>query len=183
MALQARGDIAELASTFKEMAHLPTGTVIYAWKADVNGDGKNEVFLIAGTDYDQQAKHDNPKDVPSWCVYLENADKSGYQLSRGTVEPELGSDVGPALPQIDPEKMYIGPISQLGKPGIVTIQTDYAKDLPAVSYICAYTIEGDHLKETLLAQYNPTEGRNPIYDHYLSNEHRTRVKLEKITVR
>ena len=173
-------DVSDPVEAFKNSAHLASGTVLYRWEADVDGSGRNDVFLDLDEDFHRREKHfDN---IPGWCVYLQNANKSGYVPSRGTVIPSLGAGVGPAVPQINIDKMYIGPISQLGRSGIVTLQIDNPQRAPSVAYIRAYTVEGDHLKETTLAQYDPTKGSNPIYDQYLSKEQRTSVKLDKITL-
>ena len=178
----AYADVADPVLAFKEMAHLPSGTVIYRWDADVNDDGRKEVFLNLATGYNHQAKRGNPKIVPGWIVYLQNPGKTGYQLSRGVEDSEVGPGVGPGVPEIDETRMFIGPITQLGKRGIVTVQIDYPKRGPAVAYIRAYTIEADHFKCVLLAQFDPTLEKNAIFDQYLSKSKRTMVTLKKITL-
>lgn len=179
--LRAQSDTVDPVADLNQVAHLPSGAIVYRWETDVNKDGRMEVSLDLKTNYNRQAKHGNPRIIPAWYVYLQNESKTGYALSRGTEDTEVGLGVGDELPLIDPEEMYIGPISQLRQRGIVTIQRDFPINMPPVAYIRAYTIEGDHLKLFLLSKYDFTKGPNSIYDQYLSNSKRTKVLLQEIT--
>jgi len=172
-------DVVDPVAALQSSAHLPSGTIVYLWEANVEGNGRNVIFIDLDEDFHRKIKH--YENMPSWYVYLQNATKTGYIRSRGVEVTDLGPGVAPTAPQINIDNMYIGPVSELGKAGIVTIQIDYSK--VSTAYIRAYTVEGDHLKETLLAQYDPTKASNAIYDQYLSKEHRTTVKLEKIILK
>ena len=149
----------------KGLLEANTDETMYKWNADVNGDGKVIVFLTL-KDFYQKDRHDGQ--IPQWTVYIPKADGSGY-LSAPNNEP-----------QIDQEKMFVGQITQLNQRGIVTIQIDRPRRDPAVAYIYAYTIEGDHLKQTKLAEYDPDAGDNIICNQYLTDTKRTRVVLQEI---
>jgi hypothetical protein len=177
-AVQLKADVLDPVSDLKQVAHYPSGTVLYRWLADINGDGKKEVFLEAESDY-KQDRHDG--DMPSWDLYLQNRKGGTFFLSNDIDIPESGG-LGPGLPKIDPDAMYIGRISELRRRGILTVGTDYPRRAPPVRYIYAYTIEGDHFKQVLLAQYDPTKGPNPIYQKYLTEAKRTKVPLEKVVI-
>ncbi|HEX4084054.1 MAG TPA: hypothetical protein VHY22_04025, partial [Chthoniobacteraceae bacterium] len=105
-------------------------------------------------------------------------DQGGYALCAAKSDDEPGN----YYPQIDVDDFFIGYISELGKRGLVTMQTDPAwHDRPSVARIYAYTLEGDHLKRTKLAEYNPEKKDNPIYNKYLSESRRAKVQLQQVT--
>ena len=150
--------------------------VLYEWKGNIAGDGKLAVFLTSKESV-LEARHDGV--VPSWSVYLPKLNGGGHMPLAGVDE---GTGVSPVNSvEIDSDVMYIGPIEQLGKNGIVTIQTDHPRQTHAVAYIYAYTLEGDHLKKSKLAEYNPDQGVNPIYEKYLSEANRTKIHLQEVT--
>jgi hypothetical protein len=162
---------------FRAFMHEGATKTLYYWKLNVNGNGKPVVFLTTQEDY-KTDRHDGA--VPSWRVYLPTADGRGYVPGRGIDFGDYVSefnDIG-----VDPEKVYAGRITQLGKRGIVTIQVDEGRKRdPSVAYIHAYTIEGDHFKHVILATYNPDSVKdNPIHKQYLSSKRRMKVQLREI---
>lgn len=169
-------------ATFNELIQ---GRIVYKWQIDLNNDGLTDVLLdtkltpeeIAQADADTKNQYD--PDLHGFSVYIAKADGSGYVTRTGIDEGD--SDISYVLPQIDITRCFVGQITQLNKWGLVTIQTDYPRSGPGVSRIYAYTIEGDHLKQTLLAEYDP-EQSNAIYDQYLSDSHRTQVQLQEVTL-
>ena len=44
----------------------------------------------------------------------------------------------------------------------------------------SYTVEGDHLKRSLLTEFSPGQS-NAIYDEYLSDAHRVQVQLAEVS--
>jgi len=169
----AWADTSDPVSDYKNAKGLSATDVLYKWTADVNGDGQPEVFLDLKEAY-QEDKND--RQVPSWRVYVAATNGGNYSQIAGIDD---GDGVSPFLPQIDPERVFVGQVTQLKKPGIVTLQSDMARSGAGLSRIYAYTVEGDHLKQTLLEQYNPNQS-NAIYDQYLSDNHRTQVQLQEV---
>jgi hypothetical protein len=171
-ALMARADVIDPVSDYKNTKSLTAADVLYKWGADVNGDGRLEVLLNLKEAFLEDKKD---RQVPSWRVYIATANGT-FSLVTGVDE---GDGVIPSLPQIDPERVFVGQVAQLNKRGIVTLQSDVARTGVGVSCIYAYTIEGDHLKKTLLVQYN-SEETNVIYDQYLKDNLRTQVQLQEV---
>jgi hypothetical protein len=145
----ACGGVNDPVADHKRSHGLGAANTLYRMDIDINGDGRNEVLLCLKASY-LEDKHDGQ--VPSWDVYLADAGASTYSLSLGLDD---GEGVSPVLPRIDPSDIFIGKIEQLNKRGLVTVQTDFPKKGHPVRYIYAYTVEGSHLKETLLTKYNP----------------------------
>lgn len=172
----ARAGTSDPVADYKSSKSLTSSDILYKWTADINGDGQNDVLLDLKADY-QEDKID--RQVPSWRVYIAATGGGSYEQATG-VDDGGGDGVSPLLPQIDPEKVFVGAISQLGVSGIVTVQTDATVSGVRLSRIYAYTVDGSHLKRTLLAEYNAENG-NAVYDQYLSDSHRTSVTLQQIT--
>ena len=146
--------------------------IISKWTADLTGDGKKVVFLDDKNDVNHLHDDDGmPRGyaMTSWIAYIPNENGTDY-LTPSNEGVEMNLD-----------KVYVGQITQLGKKGIVTVQEDASKNGDPVSNIYAYTLEGNQLKKTLLAQYNPDKGSNPIYQQYLSPSKRTQVQLQTVT--
>jgi hypothetical protein len=172
----AWADVSDPVADMQSVRGLTTGDVLYKMVLDVNGDGRNDVLLCYKDDYDDSISNN---EAPEWDIYLATGTNTythlmGIDLGQGTSQ-------GPAAPNLSLSQMFVGQITQLNEPGIVTIQTDYPTTLPAVTYIYAYTVEGGHLKQTLLAQYVPGTA-NAIYDQYLSSTTRTQVSYQQITL-
>ena len=178
--LLAIGMASAIASTtdpvadYKSQKSLLSTDTVSKWTADFAGNGHPSVFLSLKTDYDEDTKDGQ---VPSWIVYIASADGTSYTESTGLDE---GSGTSPVLPQIDPNLVFVGQITQLSKPGLVTVQTDSPKNGTPTNYVYALTVESGHLKKTLLAQYSSNQ-TNAIYDQYLSDAHRTTVTLQQVS--
>jgi hypothetical protein len=158
---------------YKHEKGLEASDILYRWTCDIDGDGKDEVLLGFKDSFKED--HENGQ-TPSWRVYLASKSEAGYSPSKGT---DFGQGVGPALPQIDPDHLFVGHIDELNKHGLVTMKEDHPRSGDDVRRVIAYTIEGDHLKETKLVEYNPS-GRNAIYDKYLGGEKRAHIQLEEV---
>ncbi|HEV7403061.1 MAG TPA: hypothetical protein VGO11_09055 [Chthoniobacteraceae bacterium] len=171
--ISGHADVINPLSDFKAKMDIAGSDFVYRWEVDIDGDGKKEVMLSSQLDYEQELKDGQ---LPGWLVYIAKSHGSGYVFAK---ELDEGGVIGYAIPQIDPEMLYVGMIEQIGKRGIVTMQVDHPRKAPEVAYIYAYTINGDHLKKTLLAKFEPKKG-NPIYDQYLSESKRTKVKLQQV---
>jgi hypothetical protein len=164
--------------------HGLTGRVVYRWNVDLNNDGKNDALLDTKLtpaeikEENNETKGQYDPNVHGFEVYIAKSDGSGYVESTGVNDgTELG--LGLAL-EANITRCFVGNITQLSQWGLVTIQNDYPRDGTSVAYIYAYTIDGDHLKRTQLAQYDPSES-NAIYDQYLSDSHRTTVTLQEVS--
>ena len=119
------------------------------------------------------------KDEIDFDVYILQGD--AYARSRGIAEDDGTADG--AVVSIDRTRCYVGKIAQLNKWGLVTIDHDPSgRKNSASNTVYAYTLVGDHLMRTTLAQYDPDKGGNAIYDQYLSAAHRTPIKLQEVTL-
>ena len=65
---------------YKARQGLESTDIIYRWTADVDGSGKNEVFLSLKEEYLDSEK---AIEVPTWVVYMPKRDGTGYALSSG----------------------------------------------------------------------------------------------------
>ena len=178
----APADVVSPVIDYQKLHKLQVDDIFYRIDLDINGDGKNAVLLTSEDDLEEVklTKVDKTEEVPSWYFYIAKRDGSGYVLSSGV---DSGGAIGAGLPKINPKQLYVGMIKQLGKRGIVTIQVDHLrKGGGNWAYIFAYTIEGDHLKETQLAKYELEKG-NPIYEQYLTESKRTKVKLQVVKMK
>lgn len=168
--------IADPVTDFKTGLAIPDGDKILKWVCDVNGDGKSEVLLSLKSDFDKDMKRHEP---PGWSFYI--ADSTGGSYSRST-----GTEYQPAtlsindMPLIDPEVCFIGLITELGKRGIVTMRIDNPREGESIGKIYAYTIEGDHLKRTELAQYVIVQGPHALFTKYLADDKRTHVQFQEL---
>jgi hypothetical protein len=159
---------------FKIGLTIPSGDKILKWAADINGDGRYEVFLSLKSDFDSAvADHDST----GWHVYIAENTGSSYWRPEG-IELTPGT-ISLISPDIDTDACYVGQITQLGKSGVVTMRIKNPRSGESVATIHAYTIEGDHLKSTQLAQYQPGVS-NAVFDQYLKENVRTRVQLQEI---
>lgn len=159
---------------FKTGLTIPAGDKILQWQADISGDGKNEIFLSLKSDFNGAAADNDP---PGWVTYIAELTGSGYLRSQGIeLEPDTIDSI---LPDIDPDTCYVGQITQLNKRGIVTMRIKNPRSGESVATIYAYTIEGDHLKYTQLAQYEIGQS-NAVFDQYLKDNVRTQVQLQEI---
>lgn len=171
---QAAASTTDPVADYKTEKSLSSADTLSRWTADLAGNGHSSVFLSLKTDYDEDT---NDGQVPSWIVYIASADGSTYTQSTGLDE---GDGVAPALPQIDPNLVFVGQITQLSKPGLVTVQTDNPKNGTSTSYVYALTVESGHLKRNILGQFAPYQ-TNAIYNQYLSDAHRTTVTLQQVS--
>jgi hypothetical protein len=156
---------------YRSSTQYPAPSILLKWQADINGDGKNETFLTRKGYFDEDV---NAGQLPSWEIFLASATVNTFTESTGIQNEGEGEDLfGPgSVPQIDVKACFVGLVTELGKQAIVTEQTDNPRVGDPVARIYAYTIEGDHLKRTKLAEYNPTQ-TNALFDKYLKDGKRT----------
>ncbi len=164
---------------FKTNFTIEPGDKILKWQIDINGDGYNEIFLTLKSNHDKD-KEDN--DIPAWDVYLSDENGSNVIRSKGIQDPGDEPDsIGlGGLPCIDIESCFIGQITEISKRGIVTMRIKNPREGESIGEIYAYTIEGDHLKQTELAQYVIAEGHHPLFYKYLSDDKKTTITVTEI---
>src|SRR5580658_9604264 len=140
------------------MSNTIPSQVIYMWRTDLNGNGKKDFLLEAkltpqekDKDEEETKYYSNPN-VHAFTVYIAKPSGSGYTECTGIVEDGM---FGPALPEVDITQCYVGPIKEIHRFGLVTVQQDDPRHGPPVARIYAYTVDGDHLKQTKLAEFNP----------------------------
>lgn len=174
---------------FAKYYSLSSGRTIYKWNVDLNNDGTLEILLASKLTSEEQtdaSKEDNwnpqTPDELGFFVYIPNSNGSGYTQIKGT---DFGTYFQPGtVLSVNRTRCFVGKITQLNRWGVVSVDIEPAgKKSTASATVYAYTLEGDHLKVTNLAQYDPTaKGSNAIYDQYLSDAHRTAIKLQEITL-
>jgi hypothetical protein len=165
--LGAYAQIADPVTSFRAGIEEPNPVAILKWEADLNGDGKNEVMLSRKDEYEAEI---NEKDIPGWFVFI--ATPTGFVESKGTQDQGDNALGVRDLPMIDLDACYVGMVAEIGKHGLVTQQVDNPRVGDAISRIYVYTIEGDHLVRTKLAQYSlPIP--NAVFDAYLKDGKRT----------
>jgi hypothetical protein len=141
------------------------------WQADINGDGKSETFLTRKEYYDEEIAVNMP---PSWEVFIASAVANTFTESTGMLDQgeDPNSFAPGSVPQIDVKACFVGQVTELGCHALITMQIDNPRAGESIARIYAYTIEGDHLKRTKLAEYNPTQ-TNALFDKYLKDGKRT----------
>ncbi len=151
------------------------GGPLKKWTADIDGDCRPEIFL---TRKDNHTADLERSQTPDWNVYLADSGAITYSGSTGiklagttAVDPQV-------VPQIDPERCFVGTVSQISGRALVTIVRDVRYEEPW-NVIYAYTIQDGHLVETKLAEYK-ADTTNPIYNEYLADDKRTSVTLEEV---
>jgi hypothetical protein len=141
---------------------------VIKWDIDINGDGKNEMFLSLKDEHDQDVALNLS---PSWFVYIADGVVTSYKQSTG-IKEQGEDEIGATVPMIDIKVCFVGLVSELGRHAIVTEQIDNPRVGEPIARIYAYTVEGDHLKRTKLTEYNPMQS-NVIFDKYLKDDKRT----------
>jgi hypothetical protein len=144
-----------------------TSVPILKWEADINGDGKNEVMLNRKDNISAAAEAER---LSGWFVFI--AQGNNFLKSKGVQELNDDSLDVSSLPQIDLAACYVGMVAEIGKHGLVTQQIDNPRVGDPIARIFVYTIDGDHLVRTKLAEYNPMLP-NALYDAYLKDGKRT----------
>ena len=153
---------------FRSTSSEPTAKLM-KWAADINGDGKSEVFLSNKDDYDNDVAAETPA---GWFVFFASQADNTFTESTGIQEADEDSIGVGGLAAIDLKLCFVGQVSELSQRAIVTQQIDNPRVGESIARIYAYTIEGDHLKRTKLAEYNPTQA-NALFDKYLKDGKRT----------
>jgi hypothetical protein len=147
------------------------------WNVDISHAGSNDILIggVFGPDPDEANDAVKIPDNPNQYYF------NVYIPYRGAFN--RSHSIG-----IDITKCYVGYVSEVGKQGIVTMDqwvTDDprypdAKHGVIQNQIFCYTVDGNHLKQTLLAKFLPGD-KNAIYDKYLSPSKRTKVQLQPVT--
>jgi hypothetical protein len=149
------------------------------WKVDIAHTGNPIILLggVAGHDPDEDNNVVRIEDNPNqyyFDVYIP-ANGGTYYLDSSAVD-------------IDIAQCYVGYVSEVNKYGLVTTEQMVGMDpkYPEAKHgviqdrIYAYTVEGNHLKQTLLSK-DYIDGKNKIYMKYLSPSKRTKVQLQPVT--
>lgn len=172
----ACAQIIDPVSHFRSTSSEPSAKLM-KWTADINGDGKSEVFLSNKEDYDADVAAETPA---SWFVFFPSQTGNTFTESSGIQEAGEDSVGVGGLAAIDPNACFVGQVSELGKHALVTQQIDNPRVGNPVARIYAYTIEGDHLKRTKLAEYDATQN-NALFDKYLKDGKRTIITPVEVT--
>ncbi len=169
----AEANIPDPVADYKDERKLDSSDIVYRWEGDINGDGKNEVFLELKESF---KKDREDRQAPSWRVYIADSKGAGYVRSTGT---DLGQGITPALPQIDPDRVFIGYIEELQTHGLLTINAEVSRTGEEVSHIVAYVVESDHLKRIPLSE-SESASRSTLYAKYLTGEKRSHLQLQEV---
>jgi hypothetical protein len=168
--LGAFAQITDPAASYRAEINSPNVIPLMKWEADLNGDGKKEVMLSRKDEFDADIK---AEETPGWIVYISNP--TGFTESKGIQDKEDDSLGVGVVPAINLDACYVGLVEEIGKHGIVTQQEDNPRVGDPIGRIYVYTIEGDHLVRTKLAEYS-LFGPNKVFDKYLADGKRTVIK-------
>jgi hypothetical protein len=155
---------------FKAEHNIPAGDRILKLEVDINGDGRNEMLLCLKSELEKDKEDHEPV---AWTFYIaRNTLPVTYSKSVGT-ETKQGELSVDDLPQIDPERCFVGQVTELGKRGIVTIRYNRPREGPPIGIIHAFTVEGDHLKRTELARFTDSPNTHALFAKYLADDKRS----------
>jgi hypothetical protein len=167
--LGAYAQIADPVTSFRASIEDGNPVTILKWEADFNGDGRKEIMLSRKDEFDKAIKEN---DLPGWFIFI--AQPTSYIESKGTKEHGEEALGVRDLPMIDLDACYVGMVAEIGKHGLVTQQVDNPRVGDPIAEIYVYTIEGDHLVRTKLAEYSlPVP--NAVFDAYLKDGKRTEI--------
>jgi hypothetical protein len=148
------------------------------WKVDIAHTG-NPIILLGGV-----AGHD-PEDDEHNVVRMED-NPNEYLFD--VYMPAQGGGYYPDETEIsiDVTKCYVGYVREVMKYGLITVEQGVGMDpnYPEAKHgviqdhTYCYTVEGNHLKQTLLCK--DLDEKSPIYQKYLSPSKRTKVELQPI---
>ena len=162
---------------FKTKHRIAPCDKIIKWTCNVSKDNKSDVLLCLKSDFDKNSRDNEPQ---SWSYYIANASGNTYTKSTGTSQQADSLSVDD-MPKIDTGLCFVGLITELNKRGIVGITYATPRSGVTTATIFAYTVEGDHLKRTQLAQFDPDKASNPVFNKYLADNKRSNVTLQEIT--
>jgi hypothetical protein len=148
---------------------------IVKWECDLNADGKNEVFLALKSNYKEDTENN---DTPNWNTYI--AEDGGFIKPEGVETGPDSMSVG-EMPAINPAALFVGFINEIGKQGLITLTLVSGRNGSTTAKVFAYTIEGDHLKRTQLAEYDSdNETVSVSFAKYFDDDKRTHVTLQEV---
>ena len=156
------------------------GDVVKKIRIDINGDGIQDwLFCTIDSNPDpiiKQAQQQEGGMLP-WELYVSNQTTNSYNTCAG-IDAGKGLGISVGL-QMDPDQVYVGQVSELGKRAIVTLVVKNSRVEAATETIYAYTWEGDHLLRHKLAEYHQDES-NAIFDKYLLDDKRTHLTVQHV---
>jgi hypothetical protein len=166
----ATSAVTDPVAEFKTEHNIPAADRILKLEVDINGDGRNEILLCLKSELEKDKEDHEPV---AWTFYIAgNTLPVTYSKSVGT-ETKQGELSVDDLPQIDPERCFVGQITELGKRGIVTIRYNHPREGPSIGIIYAFTVEGDHLKRTELARFSVSPTPHALFAKYLADDKRS----------
>lgn len=168
-------DTSNPVADFHVRSELPPPGKLLKWQSDINGDEKAEVFLSRKDDVDDAAAN---QISPGWDVYIARPDGGSYWPINGINQGD--DSISLVALQVDLETCFVGNVSEVGQYALVTLQVSNPRAGDPIARIYAYTIEGDHLNRTKLAEYNPTQ-TNALFDKYLKDDKRTVITPVEVT--
>jgi hypothetical protein len=169
--------IVDVVAFYRASNQYPAPSILLKWQTDVNDDGKSETFLCRKVDHDEDVAAGQ---LPSWEIFIASATANTSTESTGIQNQGDDSFGVGAVPQIDIKACFIGQVTELGQRALLTQQIDNPRVGDPIARIYAYTIEGNHLKRTKLAEYNPMQA-NALFDKYLKDGKRTVIIPVEVT--
>ena len=156
---------------------LEAGRVYMKWVIDLNHDGISDVLLSEKLTPDE-SKDDPFPDLQGFGVYL--GQKGGGYINTQFVDAPGGRDEGGIA--VDTSQCYLGYIGEIKSWGIVTALSKWQRSKGIYdTQVVAYSVEGDHIKETYLGDVMDLAKPNSLYRKYLSESRRTKVQLQEVT--
>jgi hypothetical protein len=160
-----------------------SGDIVKKMAFDINGDGvADQFFTIIEANPDPTTKIADAQNggSVSWEAYVSNPNTNTFKVCDTLEEADAPDGLlqGVAPLDVNPNQMFLGPISEIHRYGIVTSAVKRARAENS-TIIYAYTWEGDHFKRWKLAEF-PVDEKNAIFDKYLKDGKRTQVTVQQI---
>jgi len=161
-----------------------TGRTYQKWVIDINHDGIPDI-LISQTPSSKEIEEENK--MSKGDILQPNARafgvfiglKNGGYVNSKYVETSDGGQMGGV--GIDMSQCYAGYVDEIKGWGIVTVEYKNRRKADVIERkVVCYTVDGDHIKETILDKSADASKPSAAYDKYLAESKRTKVQLQEV---
>ena len=164
-------------SDFKQGLVIAKGDKLLKWESELNGDGRNEIFVCLKSDHEKDKQNQDP---PAWALYIsQSMSATGFMKSTG-IEHKTGVLSVDDMPLIDLTVCFVGQISELGRRGVITMRINSPREGESTGIIYAYVVDGNKLRKSELARYEIAKGPHALFTKYLAEGKRTFIQTTEI---
>jgi hypothetical protein len=161
-----------------------SGRTAYKWNLDINNDGKVDVLLDVKPNSSEIQMRGNEFDSNNMRWFTAYISTGTQFIKSSYIQAGVGQ-VGEIV-AVKTDECYVGSISEISACGIISIERTSEKSPESggdieVARIYAYTVDGETIKKTKLAEFDPDEN-NAVYSKYLSPSKRTQVNLQEVSL-